>query len=400
MNRRQYIVPAVAVLVAVFLAGTLVGGIGGLFFGGHPNSLPGPLRDLFVEDDRAVQAELEEEIQDNFYKEVPEDKLEQGALDGMVRSLGDRFSAYISPDEAQAFQQSVSGEFEGVGMSVEQHNRGLLILQVFEGSPAFDAGIRKGDVVSKVNGESIAGQPTQVATGKIKGKAGTKVTLTVLRAGKPEQSKDYELERERIEIPVVEASKERRGGQEYGVVKLLGFSRGAHGELRSEIDKLLEGGVDGLVLDLRGNGGGLLTEAVLVSSIFIEDGRIVSTKGRKKSERVFPAEGDAIDGDVPLVVLVDKGSASASEIVTGALRDRKRATVVGQRTFGKGVFQEVNELSNGGLLDLTVGSYFLPGGENISDKGIKPQVEAVDKPDTRRDEALPKALAALARADK
>jgi len=151
------------------------------------------------------------------------------------------------------------------------------------------------------------------------------------------------------------------------------------------------------VLDLRGNGGGLLREAVLVSSIFIEDGLVTFTKGRTKPRRDFEAEGKAIAGDIPVVVLVDRGSASASEIVTGALRDRKRATVVGQRTFGKGVFQEVQKLSNGGLLDLTVGEYFLPGGENIGKKGVRPTVKATDDPKTERDEALPVALRSLAR---
>ena len=134
-----------------------------------------------------------------------------------------------------------------------------------------------------------------------------------------------------------------------------------------------------------------------MSSIFIEDGLVTFTKGRTKPRRDFEAEGKAIAGDIPVVVLVDRGSASASEIVTGALRDRKRATVVGQRTFGKGVFQEVQKLSNGGLLDLTVGEYFLPGGENIGKKGVRPTVKATDDPKTERDEALPVALRALAR---
>ena len=189
-----------------------------------------------------------------------------------------------------------------------------------------------------------------------------------------------------------------RDGAKLGVVTLFTFAQdGTHGQLRRHIDRVLGRGARGLVLDLRGNGGGLLQEAVLVASIFIEDGVVVSTKGRTKPEREFEAEGDAIPEDVPLVVLVDGGSASASEIVTGALRDRRRATIVGTRTFGKGVFQEVDRLSNGGVLDLTVGSYYLPSGENISDKGIKPSVRAHDKPRTERDEALPVALDVLAR---
>ena len=155
---------------------------------------------------------------------------------------------------------------------------------------------------------------------------------------------------------------ERSGGKQIAHVRLSSFTSGAHGELRQAIDRLLERGADGIVLDLRNNGGGLLNEAVLVSSIFVDDGTIVSTRGRKRPRRVFEATGDAIDSDVPVVVLVNGESASASEIVAGALQDRDRAEVVGTRTFGKGVFQEVRRLSNGGALDITVGEYFTPEG--------------------------------------
>jgi carboxyl-terminal processing protease len=262
---------------------------------------------------------------------------------------------------------------------------------VFDDSPADRAGIRQGDVVVEVDGESIAGDPADVATAKIKGEPGTSVELTVR---KPDSQRDrtLELERERIDVPVVEGKIEKRDGQKVGVIELLTFTQGAHGLVKQEAERLLDRGVEGLVLDLRGNGGGLLQEAVLVSSVFIEDDEIVTTRGRSKPERVFSAQGEAIPQDVPVTVLVDGGSASASEIVAGALRDHERATIVGERTFGKGVFQEVQPLSNGGALDLTVGSYFLPDGENISDRGIEPEVKAVDKPGTERDEALPKAL--------
>jgi carboxyl-terminal processing protease len=179
------------------------------------------------------------------------------------------------------------------------------------------------------------------------------------------------------------------------VVRLSTFTGGAHGELRQELDKLLDNGVRGVVLDLRGNGGGLLREAVLVSSIFIEDGLIVSTDGRRKPRREYEAEGDAIDADVPVVVLVDRGSASASEIVAGALHDRGRAKLAGTRTFGKGFYQEVEPLTNGGSLDITVGRYYLPDGDGISTRGIRPAVAARDRPRTDRDEALPVALRLL-----
>jgi carboxyl-terminal processing protease len=367
----------------------------GLFLGGNPKYLPEEFRDIFVEEDRAVRTEILDSIDDSFYKEIDEDDLNQESYKALVRGLKDRFSHYLTPGEAEIFDHAVSGSFEGVGMTVQEHRRGLLVATVFEDSPAEKAGIRKDDVITRVNGESIAGQPTDVSTSKIKGEPGTKVRLTVLVGGAPKKRRVFNVERASITIPLVESSLKTRAGEKVAYVRLLGFSAGAHGELREEIDGLLDKGARGVLLDLRGNGGGLLREAVLVSSLFIDEGTIVTTKGRRSPEREFEAEGNAIDEDIPVVVLVDRGSASASEIVTGALRDTKRATIVGQRTFGKGVFQEYEPLSNGGALDLTVGSYDLPSGENIADKGVAPQVKARDLPRTDRDEALPVALDTL-----
>ncbi|HYH58472.1 MAG TPA: S41 family peptidase [Thermoleophilaceae bacterium] len=382
------LIATIAAVVAALCAG--------MFLGGNPEHLPTELREIFVEDERAVRAEIIDSIKDGFYKEVDEDALDQASYKGIVRELGDRFSHYLTPEEAQLFSQSVSGRFEGVGMTVQEHPRGLLVVSVFEGSPAEKAGIRKDDVITHVDGESIAGEPTDVSTAKIKGKPGTTVELTVLPAGDRDRRREVEVERASIEIPIVQSRMRRAGGKRVGYARLLSFTSGAHGELREKLDRLIEDGAEGIVLDLRGNGGGLLRESVLVSSIFIEDGTIVSTKGRKRPEREFEAEGEAISKELPVVVLVDRGTASASEIVSGALRDTKRGTLVGEKTFGKGVFQELEPLSNGGALDLTVGSYYLPSGENISQTGITPAVKARDLPRTRRDEALPVALEKLA----
>lgn len=377
-------------LVATILA--IVGAFcGGLYLAGHPEHLPSELRDIFVEDERAVRSEILETIEGSFYEDVDEKKLTEASYKGMIRALDDRFSHYFTPEETKVFEQSVSGRFEGVGMTVQEHRRGLLVATVFDGSPAEKAGIHKGDVITHVNGESIAGEATDIATAKIKGKPGTTVRLTFIESG-TRRKRTVEVKRASIEIPVVQDGLLRRDGKKVGILRLLSFTSGAHGELRDKLDDLLERGAQGILLDLRGNGGGLLREAVLVSSIFIEDGTIVSTKGRTRSERKFEAEGDAIDGDIPVVVLVDNGTASASEIVTGALRDKHRATVAGERTFGKGVFQEVEPLSNGGALDITVGSYYLPSGENISKKGITPRLKARDNPRTTKDEAEPIAL--------
>ena len=374
----------------------LVALVVGLWLGGHPESLPGPVRDAFVQEDRALRAEVIDSIEDNYYKPVNEDRLDDASLKGIVESLDDPYSHYLTPKEAKQFNESVSGEFEGVGMNVEQDKRGLKVLRVFDGSPAEDARIRRGDFILGVNGRSIAGVNSEVATSRIKGPAGTSVTLRVFTPGQ-ESDRTVRVKRERIEVPVARGRMVEKGGHKVGVVELLSFSSGAHGLLRREINRLLRQGAEAIVLDLRGNGGGLLSEAVLVSSIFIEDGKIVSVRGRHRPERTLDAEGDAIDEKIPVVTLVDGGSASASEIVTGALRDRHRATIVGTRTFGKGLVQEVEQLSNGGVLDLTVANYYLPGGKTISTRGIKPQVRAADDPDTDRDEALPVAVDELLR---
>ncbi|MEA2333225.1 MAG: carboxyl-terminal processing protease [Thermoleophilaceae bacterium] len=380
---------AVLVIACALVALTV-----GIFLGGHPGTLPGPVRDAFVEEDRALRSEIVDTINDNFYKKVDESKLDDASLKGIVESLEDPYSHYLTPEEAKSFQESVSGEFEGVGMNVEKDTRGLRVLNVFDGSPAEKAGIRKQDLILSVDGRSIAGLSSDVATGRIKGPAGSKVNLEVYTPGAAD-SRRVSVERDRIEVPVATSRVVERDGHELGVVRLLGFSSGAHGVLRREIDEVLDKGADALLLDLRGNGGGLLSEAVLVSSIFIEDGEIVSVRGRARPERTEDAEGKAIDPDIPVVVLVDGGSASASEIVTGALRDRGRATVVGTNTFGKGLVQEVEPLSNGGYLDLTVANYYLPSGKTIGKGGLKPQVKAIDKPRTKRDEALPVALDVL-----
>jgi carboxyl-terminal processing protease len=379
-----------ALLVCALLAGTL-----GLWLGGHPGNLPGPLRDAFVEGDRATQAELIDTIEDNYYKPVSVPKLKEASLKGIVGSLNDPFSHYLSPAERKEFEESVSGSFEGVGMTVESDRRGLRVLGVFDGSPAKGSGIQKGDLIIAVNGRSLAGVNSDLATSRIKGKAGTTVRLRVVHSGsKP--ARELSVMRRRIEVPVATGRVVKRDGKKLGVVRLATFSSGSHGLLRQQIEKVKRRGAQGIVLDLRGNPGGLLTEAVLVASIFIEDGRIVSVRGRHRPERVENAEGNAIASKLPVVVLVDGGSASASEIVTGSLRDRHRATIVGVHTFGKGLVQEPVPLTNGGVLDLTVANYYLPGGETIiPKKGITPQVRARDNPRTRPDEALPKALDTL-----
>ena len=379
---------------ATLLIGVLLVLSGGIWLGGHPETLPGPVRDALVDTGPATRAEVIEVIQERFYRDVSKRSLEEASLRGIVNSLEDPYSRYFSPREAEEFSENISGRFEGVGMSVHPNRRGLEITTTFPGSPAREAGMRQGDIITHVNGSSIAGESINDATDKIKGPPGTFVTLRVLRGKK---SREFRVKRARIEVPEVEGRVEKRGGRRLAIVSLASFSSGSHGKLRKEIDSQLSAGADGIVLDLRGNPGGLLREGVLVSSIFLENGVVVSTDGRAEPKRVYEAEGKAIDPDVPVVVLVDRGSASASEIVTGALRDRERARVVGTRTYGKGVFQEIESLKNGGAIDLTVGRYYLPSGKPLPRNGIRAQVRAQDDPKTRRDEAIDPALRELLR---
>jgi carboxyl-terminal processing protease len=216
------------------------------------------------------------------------------------------------------------------------------------------------------------------------------------------RTRDVRLKRAKVDVPEVESKMETQDGHKIGWVHLASFTSGAHSEVGNAVRKQIAGGAQGIVLDLRGNGGGLLNEAVQIASIFIPDGRIVSTKGRARPEHVYNATGGAISGKIPVVVLVDDHSASASEIVTGALQDRKRATVVGTHTYGKGVFQEIERMSNGGALDITVGEYFTPSGRNLGGggvskgAGITPDVQAEDNLKTKPDEALDKALETVA----
>jgi carboxyl-terminal processing protease len=395
-RRRRSLTPVLALLLPVLL-------VAGIWLGGHPGNLPGFARDAFVDDSQGrLYDEALDAIADNYYRPVDRSKLLDAGLTAGVKSLDDRFSAYFDPKTYREFQESTKGEFEGVGMTVAEVERGLRVLTVFEGSPAGRAGIHEGDVITGVDGKSLAGKTAEQATALIKGPAGTTVTLAVVTGDA--EPRTLKLRRARVDVPVVESEMRRAGGEKVAHVRLSSFTSGAHGELRQAIDGLLDKGAEAVVLDLRDNGGGLLNEAVLVSSIFVGDGTIVSTDGRTRPRRVFEATGNPIDADIPVVVLVNGQSASASEIVAGALQDRERAEVVGTRTFGKGVFQEVRELSNGGALDITVGEYFTPSGRNLGGggvakgAGIEPGVEARDDEETaKRDEALEVAVKTVAR---
>jgi carboxyl-terminal processing protease len=373
----------------------------GIYLGGHPSGLPGFLRDPLVGDqDTRVVDEAIDTVNSTYYRKIPKKDLSNKAISGIVSSLDDRFSNYFDPNSYAKFQEQQSGEFAGIGVQVTRVADGLRIVEVYDASPAKEAKIEAGDVVVAVNGQSLKGKSSDASVALIQGHLGTAVKLTVSRNGK---QRAVTLQRSTISVPAITSSERTVKGKRYGVIRLDQFSSGAHGELDAALRKALKHGDKGIVFDLRDNPGGLVTEAQLVASAFLSDGKIVTTKGRAVPSRTLSAVGDPVAPKTPLVVLVNRNSASAAEIVAGALQDRKRAELVGTRTFGKGVFQEVIELSNGGALDITAGQYFLPSGRNLGGAGVStgsgltPDVEAQDNPKTPKvDEGLDKALDVLA----
>jgi carboxyl-terminal processing protease len=392
-SRRRNPAPFLAVLIPLAL-------VLGIWLGGHPDRLPGFARNTLVADsDGRLYQQAVDTIERDYYRPVDRKDLLNKSIDAAVASLHDQFSNYFSPSAYTGFQESTDGEFEGVGMTVTAVKQGLRINQVFDNSPAKRGGLQAGDVIVRADGHSLAGRTSDQATALIKGRAGTSVTLSIDNG---KGVRDVRLKRAKVNVPVVESKLETARSHKLAWVHLSSFTAGAHGEVGAAVRKLLGDGAQGVVLDLRDNGGGLLDEAVQISSIFLPDGRVVSTKGRARPEHVYNATGGAISSKIPVVVLVNENSASASEIVTGALQDRHRATVVGTRTYGKGVFQEIERLSNGGALDITVGEYFTPSGRNLGGGGVRkgagitPSVQAQDDPKTKPDEALDKALATVA----
>jgi carboxyl-terminal processing protease len=372
----------------------------GIWLGGHPAKLPEFLRERLVDDSAGLNVEGTELIEDNYYRPVGSSELTNASLQGMVRELRlrhhDRFSEYFSPEALGRFNEEISGRFSGIGLAVSQVKQGLRVDQVFPHSPAQGAGIQPGELIVSVNGSSIAGVSSTVSTEKIKGPEGTEVTIGLIRrpGGK---ARELTVTRAQVALPVVTSRIQQAGGRKLGYVRLASFSEGVHGPLREAVQKMERRGARGIVLDLRGNGGGLLDEAVLSASVFLPKGEVVvTTSSRTQGHAVFRTVGGNLPA-VPVVVLIDRNTASAAEILTAALADDAGAKVVGTRSYGKGVFQQEIGLSNGGALKLTVGEYFTPDGVNLAKSGgIHPVVKAADNPSTPADKALEKALGVLA----
>ena len=311
-------------------------------------------------------------------------ELARGAIEGMVEVLqagADPYAFFYTPDGYRSFQELTTGRFSGIGVWLKEKGSDLEIVSVLPSTPAVRAGLRRGDVITEIDGRSVDDLTSDDAVARIKGPKGTEVTLGIRR---DQSSLNFTITRAEIELPNVLA---RVVEGDLGYLRLFGFARGAGDQVRDEIDAFVDEGVKGVVLDLRDNGGGLFSEAVDVASAFIEDGEIVTYKQRSEDDVVYDAEGEAFEG-LPLVVLVNEGTASASEIVAGALQDRDRAMVIGTTTYGKGSVQEVLPLQDSSALKLTIARYFTPGGHDISGHGIEPDVVVDARPGIQRQRAI------------
>lgn len=381
-------VSAIALAIILLLAG--------VWLGGHPEKLPSPLRGAFFESRGiAVVNQALNILTTRYYRPLDRSSLVDQGLSGMVASLDDPYSHYLDPASYQERNEQLGQPPEqdrgGIGITTAAEPDGLRVLNVVPHSPAAEAGLMSGDLITKVGTTSLVDQAEDLGPGLIRGPIGTPVALTFVRDG---TQHEVTAERASIAAPVATWQMLSYDHRRIGHLTLSGFSEGSGDKLRGAVRSALEAGAQALILDLRGNGGGLINEAINVASIFIPDGEIMAAEERGQPRRVYMARGDAIAGQIPLVVLVDHGTASSAEIVTGALQDRGRAEVVGTETYGKGVFQVTEPLVNGGALDLTVGKYFTPNGHNLGGggaqpgAGITPNVYAPDDSQTSSDEAL------------
>ena len=306
---------------------------------------------------------------------VTKKSLMQGALKGMLESLDDPHSVYFTSEELRSFQEDIKGKYVGVGMVIQKKvGEPLTVVSPIEDGPAYKAGIKPKDQIVEIDGESTYNLTSEEASKRLKGKANTSVKVKVYREAN-KLTKVFELKRETIELKYVK-SKMLEGG--IGYLRLTQFGDNVYPDMKKALEGLQAKGMKALILDLRSNPGGELGQSIKIASMFIEKGKIVSTKQKKGEETVYSREGKYF-GNFPMVVLINGGSASASEIVSGALKDYKRATLIGEKTFGKGSVQTLLPLPDGDGIKITIAKYYTPNGISIDGTGIEPDKKVEDK---------------------
>ena len=321
-------------------------------------------------------SEVLEKIRDEYVEEIDQAEAMDSAINGLLQSL-DPYSSYMNQKTFEESETETSGEFGGLGIEVTMEAGLVKVITPIDDTPASRAGVKAGDYITKINDEQVRGKTLMEAVNLMRGPIGTSIEITVRRKSL-KKAKIFKITRKIIEIKSVIS---KLVDNKVGYLRLRAFNLNSSDQLKKEISKIEKNKkLVGYILDLRNNPGGLLTQAVEISDLFLNDGEIVSTKGKKNREnrKFFARKGDRIKGK-PLIVLINNGSASASEIVAGALQDQKRAVLLGETTFGKGSVQSIIPLKNKGALRLTISKYYLPSGKSISEVGVLPDIKIEEK---------------------
>lgn len=311
-------------------------------------------------------------LEEKYIGEIDDEKLLEGAIKGYIEGLDDPYTEYLTKEEMQEFTEQTNSEYVGIGVYVsnDRSNNTLLIVGVMKNSPALEAGMQAGDVIEKIEGVAYAGDQLNEATSILKGKEGTTVKLTVLRDGK-----EIDLEITRKKITVDHVASEMLDNK-IAYIQIDSFDSGVKNAFEEQITQLKNDGAKGIIIDLRSNGGGIVDEATGIAELFVNKGEtILITKGKSQEEKTTKSTKDPIITDIPVVVLVNEGTASASEILAAALKEQYGAKIVGKTTYGKGVIQTLYTLTDGSGLKITTDEYFTPNHNKIHKVGIKPDVE-------------------------
>ena len=320
--------------------------------------------------------EVLEKVQNEYVDEIDQAEVMDSAINGILQSL-DPYSAYMNPKIYEEMQTETSGEFGGLGIEVSMEGGVVKVISPIDDTPAARVGVKAGDYIVRINGEQVQGKTLMEAVNLMRGPVGSPIEITIRRKGL-KKAKIFTIIREIIEIKSVIS---KLIDNEIGYLRLRAFNENSSNQLKGEISKLEKNNkLVGYILDLRNNPGGLLSQAVRISDFFLDDGEIVSTRGRKSREnrKFFAKKGDRIKGK-PLIVLINNGSASAAEIVAGALQDQKRAVLLGEATYGKGSVQSIIPLRNKGAIRLTISKYYLPSGKSISEVGVTPDIRVEEE---------------------
>ena len=316
-------------------------------------------------------------LKQNYLYDFTDDQIYEGSLKGMFANLGDPYTSYYSPDEFSKLMETLNGRYQGIGVSVQASKEGYIkAISVFDNSPAKEAGIMPGDYITKVNGTAFGADQLEEAVAEIKGEPGTSVNLTILRVEENStNSKEFDVKVDRADVNVdtIDDDIVEIDGKKIGYIHIMAFDDVTWNDFSESFNRLKSQDIDGLILDVRNNPGGALDVVINIADNFLDEGTIVTTKEKDGSETVEKSNADF--DDIPLTIIQNENSASASEILAGALKDRGRAKVVGTQSFGKGVVQKIFNLQNGAGAKITISEYFTPNGTQINKVGVTPDIE-------------------------